>query len=94
MPSHIFTRLGLWDDAIKSDLASTSSAKCYAENAGIKGHWDEELHGMDYLEYAYLQKGENSQAKAQCDYLKTINEVYPLILKAHMHLQQSLHVIC
>jgi tetratricopeptide (TPR) repeat protein len=81
MPSHIFTRLGLWDDAIKSDLASTSSAKCYAENAGIKGHWDEELHGMDYLEYAYLQKGANSKAKAQCDYLKTINEVYPVNFK-------------
>ena len=41
MPSHIFTRLGLWDEAIKSNLTATSSAKCYAENAGIKGHWDE-----------------------------------------------------
>jgi hypothetical protein len=75
MPSHIFTRLGLWDECINSNLASTSSAKCYAENAGIKGHWDEELHGLDYLVYAYLQKGENGLAKKQWDYLKTINEV-------------------
>ncbi|HSF45452.1 MAG TPA: hypothetical protein VLA58_05555, partial [Chitinophagaceae bacterium] len=59
MPSHIFIRLGLWDESIRSNLASTASAKCYAENAGIKGHWDEELHGMDYLVYAYLQKAEN-----------------------------------
>ena len=80
MPSHIFTRLGLWDECINSNLASTSSAKCYAENAGIKGHWDEELHGMDYLVYAYLQKGENNLAKEQCDYLKTIHEVYPVRL--------------
>src|SRR5258706_4946658 len=86
MPSHIFTRLGLWDECINSNLISTSSAKGYAENAGIKGHWDEELHGMDYLVYAYLQKGENNLAKEQCDYLKTINEVYPVDFKeAYAH---------
>ncbi|MBL7743922.1 MAG: hypothetical protein JNN00_10655 [Chitinophagaceae bacterium] len=56
MPSHIFTRLGLWDECIESNKVSVSSAKCYAESAGIKGHWDEELHGLDYLVYAYLQK--------------------------------------
>lgn len=81
MPSHIFTRLGLWDECIQSNLVATSSAKCYAESAGIKGHWDEELHGMDYLVYAYLQKGENVAAKEQCDYLKTIDEVYPVNFK-------------
>jgi tetratricopeptide (TPR) repeat protein len=81
MPSHIFTRLGLWDDCIQSNLVSVSSAKCYAEQAGIKGHWDEELHGLDYLIYAYLQKGENELAKKQLEYLATINEVYPVNFK-------------
>ena len=81
MPSHIFTRLGLWDERIKSNLVSTSSAKCYAQNAGIKGHWDEELHGMDYLMYAYLQKGENGLAKQQYDYLKSIKQVFPVNFK-------------
>ncbi len=81
MPSHIFTRLGLWDESIKSNLISTSSARCYAENAPIKGHWDEELHGMDYLVYAYLQKGDTVHAKEQWDYLKTIQDVYPIDFK-------------
>ena len=81
MPSHIFTRLGLWDECIQSNLTSVASAKCYAENAHIKGHWDEELHGLDYLVYAYLQKGENDSAKQQYDYLKTIKEVYPVNFK-------------
>lgn len=81
MPSHIFTRLGLWDECINSNLASVSSAQCYAEAAGIKGHWDEELHGLDYLVYAYLQKGQDGLAKKQWDYLKTINEVYPVNFK-------------
>lgn len=81
MPSHIFTRLGLWDECIQSNLVSTEAARCYAQNTAIKGHWDEELHGMDYLMYAYLQKAENGLAKAQYDYLGTIQEVYPVNFK-------------
>ncbi len=75
MPSHIFTRLGLWDECIRSNLISVSSAQCYASKAKIKGHWDEELHGMDYLVYAYLQKGDDEHASQQLDYLHTIHEV-------------------
>lgn len=81
MPSHIFTRLGLWDECIKSNLVSVSSAQCYAEQAGIKGHWDEELHGMDYLVYSYLQEKKYDSAKMQLDYLRTINEVHPANFK-------------
>ena len=69
MPSHIFIRLGLWDECIRSDLTSVASAQCYASKAKIKGHWDEELHGMDYLVYAYLQKGDDEHARQQVDYL-------------------------
>ncbi|MGZ8558081.1 MAG: tetratricopeptide repeat protein [Chitinophagaceae bacterium] len=81
MPSHIFIRMGLWNESINSNLVATSAAKCYAENTGIKGHWDEELHSLDYLVYAYLQKAENMQAKELWDYLKTINEVHPVNFK-------------
>src|SRR5689334_6038853 len=81
MPSHIFTRLGLWDECIRSNLVSVSAAQCYASKAKIKGHWDEELHGMDYLVYAYLQKGDDELARQQADYLQTINEVYPVNFK-------------
>ncbi|MCF6404884.1 tetratricopeptide repeat protein [Chitinophaga filiformis] len=78
MPSHIFVRLGLWDESIRSNIVAAAAAKCYAESAGIKGHWDEELHAMDYLVYSYLQKGDNKNAKAQWDSLKTVREVYPV----------------
>jgi len=77
MPSHIYTRLGSWDESIESNLNSIASARCYAENAGIRGHWDEELHGMDYLVYAYLQKGDNKSARAQQDSLHAMVEVSP-----------------
>lgn len=81
MPSHIFTRLGLWDESIQSNIESVTSARCYAEETGIEGHWDEELHGLDYLMYAYLQKGDNSHAKEQLAYLSTIRTVSPMNFK-------------
>ena len=81
MPSHIFTRLGLWNEAIGSNLASVESAQCYARAAGIKGHWDEEMHSLDYLMYAYLQKGDNAKAKEYLDYLGGIKEIHPANFK-------------
>jgi tetratricopeptide (TPR) repeat protein len=77
MPSHIFIRLGLWDESIQSNINSVSAARCYAENIGIKGHWDEELHGLDYLLYGYLQKANDTKAIEQMEYLKTIQDVFP-----------------
>jgi len=81
MPSHIFTRLGLWDDDIASNQKSIDAATCYATSAKIKGHWEEELHGLDYLAYAYLQKGDNKHAGALVDYLQTIHQVQAPNLK-------------
>ncbi|HEX6332705.1 MAG TPA: hypothetical protein VFZ78_00685 [Flavisolibacter sp.] len=81
MPSHIFTRLGLWNECIRSNIASVTSAKCYAEAVGIKGHWDEELHGLDYLVYAYLQKGAKDSARRVLDYMNSIREVHPINFK-------------
>ena len=81
MPSHIFIRLGLWDESIQSNIKSVAAAQCYAERSGIKGHWDEELHGMDYLTYAYLQRAEDDKAREQINYLSTIKEVFPVNFK-------------
>jgi hypothetical protein len=55
MPSHIFTRLGLWDDSIASNKAARAAAH-------TQGDVGEELHSMDYLTYAYLQRGRDAEA--------------------------------
>ncbi len=60
MPSHIFTRLGLWQESITSNRAAAAAARKH----GMPG---EELHSMDYLEYAYLQSGQDEQAKKVLD---------------------------
>ena len=77
MPSHIFTRLGLWDESILSNVNSASSAQCYAESRNMDGHWSNELHAMGYLVYAYLQKGDNKNANEQYQYMISMHNVYP-----------------
>lgn len=81
MPSHIFTRLGLWEESIRSNINSTASALCYGQSIDSSGHWDEELHGMDYLVYAYLQEGENEKALEQLGYLNSFTKVFPVNFK-------------
>ncbi len=67
MPSHIFIRLGLWQEAIDSNLAAKAAAK-----AKMKGSPSEWLHTMDYLVYAYLQRGEDLQAKGVVNELSSL----------------------
>lgn len=78
MPSHIFTRLGLWDESIQSNIYSSEAAQCYAEESEMDGNWDEEIHAMDYLVYAYLQIGDNTEANQQHQYLLTIDKLISL----------------
>jgi hypothetical protein len=68
MPSHIFTRLGLWEDSITSDLAAR-------EAAHQQGDIGEELHAMDYLVYAYLQSGRDKEAAQVIQQLKNMPEL-------------------
>jgi tetratricopeptide (TPR) repeat protein len=63
MPSHIFTRLGMWDDAIASNLRSAAAARAYEVERGMTAMWDQRAHALDYLAYAYLQEGRDSAAR-------------------------------
>jgi tetratricopeptide (TPR) repeat protein len=67
MPSHIFTRLGLWDDSIASNLAAAAAARRDAQQIAPDAHAPEELHAMDYLAYAYLQTGRDAEARKVFD---------------------------
>jgi len=63
MPSHIFTRLGLWEESVQSNLASAAKAKEHVQQTIPGADSFDELHAMDYLEYAYLQLGNEQKAK-------------------------------
>jgi hypothetical protein len=63
MPSHIFTRVGYWKESITANLASAAAAKAHNEVG-------EQLHAEDYLVYAYLQLGQDANARGAVDEIK------------------------
>jgi tetratricopeptide (TPR) repeat protein len=73
MPSHIFTRLGLWDESIRSNRAAEAAARAWGKASGMSGAWDQQLHAMDYLTYAYLQSGRDAEAQGVFDELMAIS---------------------
>ena len=78
MPSHIFSMLGLWQESIQANLASTASAKAYAAKH-LPGQtlW---LHMDDFQIYAYLQGAQDQQAKRIVDERNAIQKVTPVRL--------------
>ena len=75
MPSHIFARLGLWDEDIQSNLASVKATReTTAMHMAGGGH---QVHAMDFLQYAYLQTGQEDAAA------KLIEEVQKMSVDSH-----------
>ena len=80
MPSHLFTRVGSWDESIASNIKSAQLAAA-AEPTSQNGEArDQRLHAMDYLEYAYLQSGRVKQAMAVLDEMNALPPVSGLTL--------------
>ncbi len=70
MPSHIFIRLGLWEDSISSNIAAVAAAQKHGDQG-------EEFHALDYLTYAYLQLGRNAEAEKIKEHLPAPSNVKP-----------------
>jgi tetratricopeptide (TPR) repeat protein len=77
MPSHIFTRLGMWDESIAANLAAAGAARAYAAKRHRQATESEELHGLDYLVYAYLQEAQDTKAKAVLTFVSNVRKTYP-----------------
>ncbi|HTD84424.1 MAG TPA: hypothetical protein VK648_11600 [Gemmatimonadaceae bacterium] len=75
MPSHIFIRLGLWDDVIASNVLATESGTAYARAEKMNGEWPHNLHTRDFLQYAYLQEGRDRDAQRIVDNVAHIEKV-------------------
>jgi tetratricopeptide (TPR) repeat protein len=77
MPSHIYTRLGMWDQSIRSNAASAAAARAYGAAHYPGATYFEELHALDYLVYAQLQRGEDAKARAGVIQVNAITKTYP-----------------
>ncbi len=73
MPTHIFTRLGYWQESIDLNLRSASAAWKMPVDGQISNHY---FHALDYAVYAYLQQSQYEKAKEISDLLDTLHGHY------------------
>ncbi len=79
MPSHIFTRLGMWNDVIASNLSSADAARQHAARHHPEATSFEELHALDYLVYGYLQRGDDRRASEVLATTQAVRGTYPAV---------------
>jgi tetratricopeptide (TPR) repeat protein len=77
MPSHIFTRLGMWDESIEANRASADASRAYAAKRHRDATEAEELHALDYMAYSYLQEGQDKKTKEIVDFAATVRKTNP-----------------
>jgi tetratricopeptide (TPR) repeat protein len=77
MPSHIFTRLGMWDESIDSNRAAAEASRAYAAARHRDATEAEELHALDYMAYSYLQEAQDNKAKEIVDFAATVRKTNP-----------------
>jgi tetratricopeptide (TPR) repeat protein len=77
MPSHIFTRLGMWDESIAANQASAEASRAYAAMRHRDAAEAEELHALDYLAYSYLQEAQDAEAKKIVEIAAKVKKTNP-----------------
>ena len=77
MPSHIFTRLGMWEESIAANRSSAEASRAYAAKRHREATEAEELHALDYMAYSYLQEGQDNKAKEIVDFAGTVRKTNP-----------------
>ena len=77
MPSHIFTRLGMWDESIAANGASAEASRAYAAMRHRDATEAEELHALDYMAYSYLQEARDTEAKKIVDLAGKVRKTNP-----------------
>jgi hypothetical protein len=75
MPSHIFTRLGHWEDSIQTNLASADSARAELREAKLEAGSYNALHAWDYVAYAALQIAREKQAASVLEEVRRIDKL-------------------
>lgn len=88
MPTHIYTRLGDWDGVIRGNLNAAEAALEYPAGEHGEFVWDEFPHAIEYLVYAYLQKGADDEAAAQLKRLRGTARLEPTF-KTAFHLAST-----
>src|SRR6267378_7318781 len=76
MPSHIFTRLGYWEESAAANENAWRTSEDDVKRAGESGEY-RDFHSLNYLQYAYLQLGRYRDAKRVTDMIKAEYDALP-----------------
>ncbi|WON73988.1 hypothetical protein [Nitrosospira sp. Is2] len=75
MPSHIFSRVGLWPEMVESNQASYRAARSELKDATLGVGAYDSLHAMDYMVFAHLQQAQDKAARRLVDEARSIRKV-------------------
>jgi hypothetical protein len=77
MPSHIYTRIGLWDKSIAANTRAAAAAHQFEQAQHAGAFWDQDAHALDYLVYADLQVGREADARAVATRVAAVRQSFP-----------------
>ena len=77
MPSHIYVRVGRWEDVVAANLRAAESGQRFERQQGMHALWDQRAHALDYLVYGYLQLGRGHEAEGVAASLKDVKQTFP-----------------
>ena len=92
MPAHIFSRLGLWQDMIDSNVASAAAAADATKN-NVDNEASYQLHAMKYLQYAYEQTGRDADARQLINDVKNVPGIKPQDIADDGSVMQALYAL-
>ena len=75
MPSHIYSMVGMWKESIRSNLSSVKVANEYAAKSKLDGTLAGVPHSYDFMQYAYLQLGQDEKAKALIEQSAAVKQI-------------------
>jgi len=75
MPSHIYSMVGMWKESVASNLSSIAVSNDYAARTKLDGTLAGVPHALDFMQYAYLQMGQDAKAKALIEESAAIKKV-------------------
>jgi hypothetical protein len=76
MPSHTFSMLGMWRESITANLKTVAAGKDYAARHNLDGVYPVDPHAYDFIQYAYLQLGQDQKAKELMEEVGAIKKVF------------------
>jgi len=76
MPSHTFSMLGMWRESIAANVKTVAAGKDYAARHNLNGTYPVDPHAYDFMQYAYLQLGQDRKAKELMEEVGAIKKIF------------------